>query len=122
MNKIKKIAYGATSAALIAPAVAFAQWGEGIGEAESAGTPGGSIFEIIKGIMNWLLVLVGVIAIIGFVISGIMYLTAAGDEGRIETAKKAMINSIIGVIVALLGFVIVQAVDTMLGGTGANKF
>ena len=64
--------------------------------------------------MKWLLAILGFIAIIGFVIAGILYLTAAGDEKRIGTAKNAMTYSIVGVIVALVGYVIVGAVDSWL--------
>jgi hypothetical protein len=70
--------------------------------------------------MNWLLAILGIFGIIGFVISGILYLTAAGTDDQISTAKNAMKYSIIGVIVALLGFVIIQAVNTLLSGNSSN--
>lgn len=120
MNKIKNAFYGAASLALAtAPAIAGAQWGAGKGNAASAGTPSGTIFNIIRSTMNWLLAILGFLGIIGFVIAGILYLTAAGNEDRIDQAKNAMMYSIIGVIVALLGFVVIQAVDTWLGA-GSN--
>ncbi|EKE21413.1 MAG: hypothetical protein ACD_7C00252G0001, partial [uncultured bacterium] len=40
----------------------------------------------------------------------------AGDDSKMGTAKNAMTYSIIGVIVALIGFVVVKAVDAMLDG------
>jgi hypothetical protein len=113
-NKIKKIGYTIASASILMPAVALAQWSAGKTNAQNSGTPTGSIYEIIHMIMNWLLAIVGFLGIIGFVIAGIMYLTSAGDETRIEKAKKAMLMAIVGVIVALVGFVIIQAVDRML--------
>ena len=76
--------------------------------------PGASLSEIISGTMDWLLAIVGFIAIIGFVISGIMYLTAAGNDSQIKTAKEAMKWSIVGVIVALVGYVVILAVDMWL--------
>ena len=116
MNKMKQAAYGAFSTALaLAPLAAGAQWGRGVSNAESGGTPRGNIIDIIGAAMNWLLAILGFLGIIGFVIAGILYLTAAGDEGRIESAKSAMMYSIIGIIVALLGFVIIQAVTAWLG-------
>jgi hypothetical protein len=121
MNKIKNAFYGAASTVVaLAPAIASAQWGRGQGNAQSAGTPGGSIYGIINSTMNWLLAILGFLGIIGFVIAGILYLTAAGDEDQIGKAKNAMMYSIIGVIVALLGFVIIQAVNNWLGGTNAS--
>jgi hypothetical protein len=83
-----------------------------------ANIPGGTITAIIANIMTWLLGLVGFIGVIGFAIAGVLYLTAAGDEDRIAQAKKAMSYSIIGVIVAIVGVVILKAAQTMLGGTG----
>jgi len=118
-TKIKKIAYGAVSAGLLAPVLAWAQWGKGKENAEAAGLPGGTIWDIIGNLMKWLLGLVGFIGIIGFAIAGIWYLTAAGDEERIDRAKRAMLYSIIGVIVALIGFVAIKAIEAWLSG-GAN--
>ena len=83
-------------------------------EASSAELPDASIYDILGSAMNYLLAILGFLAIIGFVISGILYLTAAGDEKRMGTAKNAMFYSIMGVIVALVGYVIVSAVDSWL--------
>lgn len=104
---------------LLTPVVS-AQWSVGRKYAEDAGTPDGTITDIVGTTMDWLLALLGFFGIIGFVISGIMYLTAAGDDDQISTAKNAMKYSIIGIIVALLGFVIIQAVETLLTGTSSN--
>jgi len=119
-NKIKRMAYGAVSAGVLAPALAWAQWSEGMGNAGSAELPSGTIWDIIGNVMKWLLGLVGFIGIIGFAIAGVMYLTAAGDEDRISKAKSAMLYSIIGVIVALVGFVAIQAITAWLGGSSTQ--
>jgi hypothetical protein len=78
--------------------------------------PKGGIKTILTNLLTWLLGIVGIIALIGFVISGIQYIIAAGDDTRMETAKKNMTYSIIGIIIALAGFVIVQAIDFALRG------
>ncbi|HDZ85451.1 MAG TPA: hypothetical protein ENH35_02825 [Candidatus Moranbacteria bacterium] len=111
-NKIKKIAYTVSSGLLLAPVVVLAQYAA----PDNTNLPGGTVFNIISNLMKWLLALVGVIGVIGFAIAGILYLTAAGNEDRVSQAKKAMIMSIIGVIVALVGLVILQAVNAWLGG------
>ena len=82
--------------------------------------PAGSVFGIVGNIMFWILGLLGIVAIIGFVISGIMYFLAAGDEKKIETAKSAMVASITGAVVGLIGYVILQAVEAMLGGDSVS--
>lgn len=105
------------AAFMTAPMVVFGQWTTGNSNAASGGTPNASIYDIIKTTMNYLLAILGFIAIIGFVIAGILYLTAAGDEKRIGSAKNAMTFSIVGVIVALVGYVIVSAVDSWLNAS-----
>ncbi|MDH4330021.1 MAG: hypothetical protein OEV93_00510 [Candidatus Moranbacteria bacterium] len=114
MSEIKKIFWSFALFSLLIPVVAFGQWDEGMGYAEDAGLPEGTIADILINVMEWLLSLVGVLGIISFAISGIMYLTAAGDEGRMETAKKTMIWAIIGVIVALAGAIAITTIDAIL--------
>ena len=75
-----------------------------------------SIAVIITTVLNWLLLLITVLAVIGFVVSGIMFVTAGGSE-RGEDAKKWLQYSIIGIIIALIGYIIVAVVSTILGGT-----
>lgn len=77
-------------------------------------TPVASIFI---NLMKWMLYLFGFLAIIAFVISGIQYLAASGNMNMIETAKRNMKFSILGVIVALAGLVIIVAIDALLRGT-----
>ena len=101
------------------PLVVFGQWTAGQNNAQSDEIQETSIYEIIRTTMNYLLAILGFIAIIAFVIAGILYLTAFGDEKRIGTAKNAMFYSIVGIIVALIGYVIVNAVDSWLRA-GAN--
>jgi heme/copper-type cytochrome/quinol oxidase subunit 2 len=71
---------------------------------------------VLKNVMMWLLGVVGFIAIIAFVISGMQYLLSAGDQNMIETAKRNMKWSIVGVIVALMGLIILNFIINMLGG------
>jgi multisubunit Na+/H+ antiporter MnhB subunit len=122
MQKIKQAFYAVFSVALTtAPAVASAQWQLGRANAQSSGLPVDSIYSIILRTMNWLLAILGFIGIIGFVIAGILYLTAAGSEEQIEKAKSAMMYAILGVVVALIGFVIIRAVEGWLT-SGTTQF
>jgi len=114
--KIKSLAYAASAMALSLPMIVSAQ----LREPSGTNLPAGTITNIVTKVMNWILGLVGVVGVIGFAIAGVLYLTAAGDEERIKTAKTAMLYSIIGVIVALLGLVILKAANTMLGGTDST--
>lgn len=57
-------------------------------------------------IIKWVLGIVGVIMLALFVYGGVMYATSAGNEERIETGKKIMIYTIIGVIIIALAYVL----------------
>ena len=82
------------------------------------GTGGGNtLYVIIQNTLNFLLSLVALLAIIGMVTGGIFYITSAGDEERIEKGKKILTYSIVGITVALLGLVIVKAINYVITGT-----
>lgn len=117
-NKIKSFSLAIFAMVLAAPVFATAAT-TGVFDPKAGGAtglPDASISEIIVAIMDFLLMAVGIIGVIGFAIAGILYLTAAGDEKRIDQAKSAMLYSIIGVIVAIAGVVALTAAKTLLGG------
>jgi len=82
--------------------------------------PHGTITSIVIGLMKWLLGIFGLLGIIAFVISGIMYLMSAGNEDMQQRAKKSFVYAIVGVMVGLSGMVILTAVQTMLGGSNSQ--
>jgi hypothetical protein len=73
--------------------------------------------QIAVKFLNLLLSLVGILAIISLVIGGGMYLTAYGDERKIDKGKKIITYAIIGIVVALGALVIVRQVDNLLKST-----
>jgi hypothetical protein len=83
-------------------------------------TPTGGIAGILGYFMNWILAIFSIIAIIAFVISGIQYMTAAGDESQAETAKRNMKYAMIGVLVGMAAYIIIDAIRCMLVGPGAG--
>jgi hypothetical protein len=84
---------------------------------DMTGLPHPTLLQIVTNVASWLLMIFGFIAIIGFVISGIIYLISAGDEDAQERAKRAMIYSITGVLTGLAGLVVLYAVSNLLGAT-----
>lgn len=108
---------------VVAPSVVLAQtlipsgmnpWQAGQANASAAGLPDRPIYQIISSTLSWLLAVLGFLAIAGFVISGLLYITSAGNEGQAEQAKNAMKFSVIGIIVALIGYVAIKAIDSLL--------
>ncbi|MFO7807393.1 MAG: hypothetical protein R6V40_03150 [Candidatus Moraniibacteriota bacterium] len=67
--------------------------------------------EIFNTVIGWLLFILGFLAVLGIIISGVMYVISPNKEG----AKNWLMYSIVGLIVALLGYVIVMVVTSLLG-------
>ena len=55
-------------------------------------------------------------AVMALVVSGVMYTTAYGDGERLKTAKDTAIFALIGLIVALVSFPLVNAVLAIIYG------
>jgi hypothetical protein len=69
-----------------------------------------SLLQIATNVLSFLLSLIGVVSLIMLIVGAFMYLTAAGDENRIDTGKKIVLYSIIGITVALAALVLVRQV------------
>ena len=102
--------------------VALGQWSTTNLKTATGDLPQATIYNIIKNILSWMLGIFGFVAVIGFVISGILYLVAAGDEDAQARAKRAMIYSITGVVVGLAGLVVIYAVDALFRGGNNAQF
>ena len=91
--------------------------GSGICVPTTTGLSQAGVADLLVNFMKWILGIFGALAIIAFVISGVQYLTSAGDDDQISTAKRNMKYSIVGVIVALSGYVILTAIIAFLAGS-----
>ena len=69
-----------------------------------------NIYDTIKNILGAVFIVVGIIAVIVLVIGGINYMMSQGDPGKVKKAKDTILYGIIGLIVSLLAFAIVQFV------------
>ncbi len=68
------------------------------------------ISSYFDAVLMFLLTIVGTLSVIACVVAGIMYMTAGGDSKRVMLAKKALVGSIIGIVVTILSLVIVTTV------------
>jgi uncharacterized membrane protein len=65
---------------------------------------------IFKTIVNILLFIIGAIAVIMLIIGGIRYTISGGDSSAVTGAKNTILYAIIGIVVALLAYAIVNFV------------
>ena len=63
-----------------------------------------------QNIINTALLIVGVLAVAMIIFAGIRYVTSAGDKQRVGQSKNILIYSIVGLVVAILSYAIVNFV------------
>jgi len=56
----------------------------------------------------------GAVAVIAFIIAGILFLTSQGDAEKIKQARQAVIWGVVGVIVGILAFSIIAIISSVL--------
>jgi len=102
------------------PAAAFEQSiGDGATSAQGKGQSG-CLFSgescpdggtpIFQTITNVLLFIVGAISVIMLIIGGIRYTVSGGDSTAVTSAKNTILYAVIGIIVSLLAFAVVNFV------------
>lgn len=104
------IAASAAPSATLAQYVPISERGS-FGLPESANGLPGVVFAVLLLITQ----IIATLAIIMIVVAGIIYMTSSGDENRAASAKRALTQAVIGLVIALLGWTIVAAVITAFG-------
>ena len=69
-----------------------------------------NLSNVIVNIINGIIGVLGIVAAIFILVGGINYMTSAGDVSNIEKAKKTILYAVIGLIIAVLTFAIVNFV------------
>lgn len=70
----------------------------------------------LTNILDFLLAIVGVVAIIGLVLAGLLYFFAAGDMRQVALAKRALQAGIVGIVIALGGYILIRTLATFIAG------
>jgi len=106
---------------LFAPlAVIHADWNTGLSEAGTFDLPDAEVYDIIIGVLLWLLMLFTVLAVLAFVVAGVMFLTAGANADNAEKAKDMVKYSIIGIVAGLSGYIIINLINSILLGDGGG--
>ena len=70
---------------------------------------------LISILINFLLWAVGILSVAMIIFSGFRYITSAGDAAKTKSAQTALTYSIVGLIVAILAWVIVKMILRQFG-------
>jgi len=57
----------------------------------------------------------GLVAVVYLILGGFNYVTAGGDPEAVEAAKTTIVNAIIGLVIILVSYLIVQFIMNQLG-------
>ena len=81
----------------------------------ASASPKDDLGAIIKQITDVMFFIIGAIAVVMIIYSGIRYTTSAGNPAGVTAAKNSLIYSIVGLVVAILAYAIVNFVVTRIG-------
>ncbi|MDO4684870.1 MAG: hypothetical protein Q4B06_04185 [Candidatus Saccharibacteria bacterium] len=112
-------------AAVVQPA--FAQQGGGSGggakqqvlgglqSVDNNNTTADTLPEGIKSVINMMLFIAGAVAVIMIIIGGIRFVTSNGDASSVTAARHTILYAVIGLIVIILAYAIVNFVVSNIG-------
>lgn len=76
--------------------------------------------DTVVNIVNWGLGILGLVAVIFILIGGFRWMTSAGNEKSVESAKNILIAAIIGLVIVMASYGVAQYVfSTLITVTGA---
>ena len=80
-----------------------------------------SVNGLIKTVINWLLGIAFGIAVLFLIIGGFWYITSAGNEETAEKGKATAINAIIGIVIIILSYVIINVVANLVANSNGGN-
>lgn len=77
---------------------------------QANGCSGGatSIDEVVVNIINGIVGILSLVSVIFIVVGGVNYMASAGDAGKIAKAKSTILYAVIGLVICVLAFAIVN--------------
>ena len=72
--------------------------------------------NIVNTIINTVIFVIGMVAVVMIILGGISYATSQGDASKVKKGKDTILYGIIGLVIAILAFAIVNFVLGALAG------
>lgn len=103
-------------ASLCAPLPAFAQSGLGSNQIAPNNVPHTGFIALLQSVIDWILGLVGTVAVLMLIWGGFSYLTSAGNSETTKKAKQTITYAIIGMIIIGISYALVNFVTNTISG------
>lgn len=76
-----------------------------------------SVWDVVQRIINLVIGVLGVVTVVVIVLGGVMYATSSGEAANVKRAKDMIMYGVIGLVIALLAYAIVNFVlSNVFGG------
>lgn len=72
------------------------------------------ISGLVTKLINWLLMIIAMVATVVIIYSGLLLVFNGGNEGRIKSAKTTLTWAVVGLIVSVSAFALVNIVESLL--------
>lgn len=88
----------------------------------SAGCSGNTdnVTPTVINIINAIIGILGLVAVVIIIYGGVQYMTSAGDAGKVKKAKDTILYAVIGLIVCVLAYAIVNFVIGKILGNNSQ--
>ena len=116
----KTLEYTLAAVILLYPLAVFALPGFNCSDLNGVNCTTTSVNGLIKTVINWLLGIAFGVAVLFLIIGGFWYITSAGNEETSEKGRKTAINAIIGIVIIILSYVIVNVIATLVSNPASS--
>lgn len=69
-----------------------------------------TLWDNINVIINAIIGVLGLVCVVIMIIGGVQYMTSSGDAGKVKKAKDTILYGLIGLVICVLAFAIVNFV------------
>ena len=76
---------------------------------------GFDIGSLVRNIIEFIFALAGLVALIFVILAGFKFITIGGDSGKKEEAQKQIVAAVIGLLIIIFSYFIIQLVFSFLG-------
>lgn len=80
------------------------------------GDGGDTLVDNVTTILNAVIGVLGLVCVVVMIIGGVNYMTSSGDTGKVKKAKDTILYGLIGLIVCVLAFALVNFVISSILG------
>ena len=80
------------------------------GGVDTVGDGNNTLIDNVTNIINGIIAVLGLVCVVVMIIGGVNYMISLGDPGKVKKAKDTILYGLIGLVVCILAFALVNFV------------